>query len=362
MDQERLHTLLTREIANELTETEAAELQQLLQQYPHASYIREIFMKPWRETGHQTGPEQLSEMQARHLQRLQATVDLHPSLAEENIAPLPQHRRRWWRATAIAASIALLIAIGWKIFSRPAPAAKVPSGEVLATAKGIRSQLMLPDGSHVWLNAGSKLNYPKSFVAGQPRIVELEGEAFFDVATNANWPFQVKTKAFTILVLGTSFNVRAYPEEDSAVTSLVNGSVEVQLDKDGKQKVMLHPNEKLTVPSNLLTSQINTAATEESKPTIRIYKQQLTQVHDSLVSETAWVKNKLAFKHLELDKVTALLEQWYGVEIGFHDQQKKQLYFTGVFETNSLDAVLEALTSTGSFTYTKDERGKIWIE
>ncbi|NML36634.1 DUF4974 domain-containing protein [Chitinophaga sp. G-6-1-13] len=361
MDQEKLYTLLTREIANELTEAEAEELQQLLQQYPHASYIREIFMKPWQETGRPASTEQLSDMQARHLQRLHAS-DATPRVTTEGETPVVQlAKRRWWRAAGIAAGIALLIAVGWKFI--PGRTTAPQPQKSLATAKGIRSQLLLPDGSRVWLNSGSKLNYPRSFAARGPRVVELEGEAFFEIATDANRPFRVQTKAFTILVLGTSFNVRAYPQEDSAVTSLVDGAIEVQLDKNGQQKVMLRPNEKLTIPSNLFTARDNEAAvTEEQRPAIHLYKQRLTQIRDSITSETAWVKNKLAFKHLELDKVSALLEQWYGVEISFRDQQKKQLYFTGVFETNNLDEVLEALASTGSFTYTKDEKGRIWIE
>lgn len=362
MDQERLYTLLTREIANELTPAEAEELQQLLQQYPHASYIREVFTKPWQETSYGSTPEQLKQMQARHLQRLQTASSSSAATIPDDVTTTTPVRRLWWRVASVAASIALIAFTGWKLLYRPATQ-PLPL-EKLVTSKGTRSQLLLPDGSHVWLNAGSKLNYPPTFAAGQPRMVELEGEAFFEIATDVNRPFRVKTKSFTILVLGTSFNVRAYPEEDSAVTALVNGAVEVQLDQAGQQKILLRPNEKLTVPAGLYANPDDARLheNETGKLQIPIYKQQLTQVRDSIVSETAWVKNKLAFKHLELEKVTALLEQWYGVEIDFHNEEKKRLYFTGMFETDNLDEVLDALTSTGSFTYTKDARGKIWIE
>ncbi|WP_143307406.1 FecR family protein [Chitinophaga vietnamensis] len=354
MDQERLYHLLAREIANELTTAESEELQQLLQQYPHASYIREVFTRRWQETSRQAPAQQMLE---RHLQRLQQQPG---EQAADEPAPRPV-RRIWLRAVAAAASIALIAFAGWRWLQHPVvpPAPK----EQLVTLKGTRSHITLPDGSQVWLNAGSRLNYPKAFADKQPRIVQLEGEAFFDVAADANRPFRVQTKSFTILVMGTAFNVRAYPGEDSAVTSLVQGAVQVQLDKAGKQLVALRPNEKLTVPANLFEhSDEPVKEIDNKKIPLTVYKQHLTQVRDSLVSETAWVKNKLAFKHLELEKVSAMLEQWYGVEIGFRNNKRKQLYFTGVFETDNLDNVLEALASTNSFSYTKDARGKIWIE
>jgi transmembrane sensor len=354
MDQEKLYNLLAREIANELTSAEAENLQQLLVEHPDASYIREVFTRQWKEAAQGAFPHNMLE---KHQQRLQAASC---TVADEAVAA-PHVRSLWLRIIAVAASIILIVFAGWKIqhraFFTPLPLAQK------VTPKGTRSQMLLPDGSRVWLNSGSRLEYPKTFVAGEPRVVQLEGEAFFQVTNDANSPFSVQTKSFTILVLGTSFNVRAYPEESSAVTSLVEGAVEVQLDKAGKQKVTLHPNEKLTVPANLFAiadEPVSKADTRKLQTTV--YRQQLTQVRDSIVSETAWVNNKLAFKHLQLEKVTALLEQWYGTEIGFHNQQKRSLYFTGVFETDHLDDVLTALASTSSFSYTKDANGKIWIE
>lgn len=354
MDQERLYHLLAREIANELTTAELEELQQLLQRYPNASYIREVFTRRWQEASRQVPAQQMLE---RHLQRLQQAPD--EQIAAEP-APRPV-RRIWLRAMAIAAGIALITFAGWRWLQDPA--APAAPREQLVTLRGKRSHIVLPDGSHVWLNAGSRLDYPKAFADRQPRIVQLEGEAFFDVAADANRPFRVQTKSFTILVMGTAFNVRAYPGEDSAVTSLVQGAVQVQLDKAGKQLVALRPNEKLTVSANLFEhSDEQLKETDTRKLQIPVYKQHLTQVRDSVVSETAWVKNKLAFKHLELEKVSAMLERWYGVEIGFRNENRKQLYFTGVFESDNLDNVLEALASTNSFSYTKDANGKIWIE
>lgn len=351
MNQEKLYALLAREMAGTLTAEEATALQELLQQYPDASYIREVFAQTWAPAGKQyTGP-QVQQLLEKHQLRMQELPDT------ENTATAPVPRHMWRVYSGIAAAILVLLAVGGYRFLTPKKKTVAPLAQ-LVTEKRMRSQVLLPDGSRVWLNAGSKLNYPEQFAPHAPREVTLEGEAFFVVTADAERPFRVHTQAFHIRVLGTSFNVRAYPQEDSAVTSLVQGSVEVVLNNEGNQVVSLKPNEKLTVPVHPIVSESNTTAT--STPIV-ISKSKLIPVQDSIIPETAWVQNKLAFKHLQLEKVATMLEQWYGVEIGFKDNNKKQLYFSGVFETESLEQVLNALETTMSFTWHKDAAGKIWI-
>jgi transmembrane sensor len=353
MDQEKLYALLARELAGTLTEDEAAELQQLLQQYPDASYIREVFAQDWMPAGKQYSGQQVQQLLEKHQLRMQALPDIATTVEE------PVRRSTWKLYSGIAAGVLVLLAVGgyWRLHTKEKAA---PPLAQMVTEKRMRSQVTLPDGSRVWLNAGSKLDYPRQFAPHAPREVTLEGEAFFMVTADAERPFRVHTKTFHIRVLGTSFNVRAYPLEDSAVTSLVQGSVEVVLENADNQVVSLKPNEKLTVPVLHTAPENNTAATTTA-PVI-IYKSKLVPVRDSIIPETAWVQNKLAFKHLQLEKVVVMLEQWYGVEIGFKDNSKKQLYFSGVFETESLEQVLDALETTLSFTWHKDANGKIWID
>ena len=108
---------------------------------------------------------------------------------------------------------------------------------------GKRTDVVLSDGTHIYINAGSKLVYPRTFEKGV-REVLLEGEAYFDVARNEKCPFIVKTNGMDVQVLGTSFNVRAYCDEDSTAVVLAKGSVEVGAGKrDGK--IRLAPNEML---------------------------------------------------------------------------------------------------------------------
>jgi transmembrane sensor len=353
MDQEKLYALLAREMAGILTEDEAATLQQLLQQYPDASYIREVFAQNWTPAGKQYSGPQVQQLLEKHHARMQALTD---TISVE--APAP--RRMWKLYSGIAAGVLVMLAIGGYWWYAPKKAIPAPLAQMI-TQKRSRSQVVLPDGSKVWLNAGSKLDYPKQFAPHAPREVTLEGEAFFVVTADAERPFRVHTKTFHVRVLGTSFNVRAYPQEDSAVTSLVQGSVEVVLENAANQVVSLRPNEKLTVPVQVHVTPVESNTVADPVPIV-IYKSKLSPVRDSILTETAWVQNKLAFKHLELEKVAAMLEEWYGVEIGFKDNRKKQLYFSGVFETESLEQVLNALETTLSFTWHKDAAGKIWIQ
>ncbi len=354
MMHDKIWNLLAKKMANQLPPEEETELERLLQQHPDASYIKEVMMQPWKDKNRHFTPEETDLALQRHQKRLQAALE---SGEEEPEPRTGRVRRMILRISGVAAALALAVYITYAVWPRQQAAA---DGELqqMVTRQGSRSQIKLPDGTSVWLNAGSQLDYPKQFT-GQNREVTLLGEAFFDVAQDAEHPFIVKTRTFSIRVLGTTFNVRAYPQEENAVTSLVSGVVEVVTDKN---TIRLMPNEKLSISTlqALDSGPADEGATGvASAPAV---KSTLTEVSDSVMAETAWVENKLAFKKLPLEKVATMLEQWYGADIRFKDEAKKQLYFTGVFEEEDLTEVLKALELTGSFHFKKDAEGVIWIE
>ncbi|MGN7723198.1 FecR family protein [Chitinophaga sp. 22620] len=355
MMHDKIWNLLAKKMANQLSPEEETELERLLQQHPDTSYIKEVMMQPWKDKHKHFTPEETDLALQRHQKRLQAALESGEAEPEPRTGRV---RRMILRISSVAAVLALALYIGYAVWPQQRGAADAELQQMV-TRQGSRSQIKLPDGTSVWLNAGSQLDYPKQFT-GQNREVTLLGEAFFDVAQDAEHPFIVKTKTFSIRVLGTTFNVRAYPQEENAVTSLVSGVVEVVMDKN---TIRLMPNEKLSI-STLQTVGSGTADDETSSissgaPAV---KSTLTEVSDSVMAETAWVENKLAFKKLPLEKVAGMLEQWYGADIRFKDEKKKQLYFTGVFEEEDLTEVLKALELTGSFHFKKDAEGVIWIE
>ncbi len=130
----------------------------------------------------------------------------------------------------------------------------------LKTPRGGQYQVVLPDGTKVWLNASSSLRFPTAFV-GKQRDVELTGEAYFEVAKNKEKPFHVNVKEMQIEVLGTHFNVNAYSDENSIKTSLLEGSVKI---KNGSESGLLKPGQQGVIKNNSKNIEIKNADMDRS--------------------------------------------------------------------------------------------------
>jgi ferric-dicitrate binding protein FerR (iron transport regulator) len=218
----------------------------------------------------------------------------------------------------------------------------------VTTKPGSKTQIQLPDGSIVWLNANSNLTYDKDF-GKTLREVKLTGEAFFDVVKDHAHPFVIHTKVIDVKVLGTQFNVKAYPNEAYTETSLIRGSVEVTVKNRSNEKHYLKPNEKISVANNM---ESETAGVEtHSKPLI--LTETLTYYHaDSTVIETSWVDNKLTFQENETFRQVALkMERWYGVNISFADEEVTEIRLYGSFTSETINQALEALHEGFGFNY-----------
>lgn len=366
-DNNRLWYLLARRTAREILPEEEVELDKLLQEYPHASFTEEILQHEWNDKYKKYTDKDKEQLLQKHLQRLKEAEALQ-EISEQDEPEMKQVGKRngvlrllTYGSVAAAAIIIVLL-----VWNKPGKAIvaqqeeEVKFGKQAVTRRGSRTKLVLPDSSTVWLNAGSTLDYPQQF-NGKTRDVRLQGEAYFEITKNADQPFFVHTRSFNIKVLGTGFNVRAYPDEDSAVTALVHGSVEVI--PTGKKSIFLKPNEKITLPVNIIAEENKKrkhaiAAGGEVMQAPR----PMTVIQDSIQVETAWVYNKLAFRKMPLENVAMLLEKWFGADIRFKNGEKKALRFTGVYNDERLEEILLSLEATGSFHYAKDKRGTIWIE
>ena len=314
----------------------------------------------WDSTPVEFDEDELAELKTKSWQALYKTKSNHdlPLVEPAKVITIRRKRQYWWYAAA--ACLAFVLFATWKWW----PAGNGEEHEIvyqqqLVTQKGSRTQVVLPDNSKVWLNAGSKLDYPKQF-DGKTRDVQLEGEAYFEVTNNKDKPFFVHAPSFDIKVLGTGFNVRAYPDEDSAVTALVHGSVEVIVGKKEKRTILLHPNEKITLP---MSAGMDEPAKEINNKTVSTtLPEKMIVVEDTIQLETAWINNKLAFDKTSLGNIAVVLEKWFGADIRFKDENKKKLNFHGVYNGESLDEILYTLELTGTFRYKKDSNGVIWIE
>ncbi|NOY96810.1 MAG: FecR family protein [Chlorobi bacterium] len=177
----------------------------------------------------------------------------------------------------------------------------------LITPKGGEYNLVLSDGTKVWVNADSKLIYPVKFIGGT-RELTLEGEAYFEVAKNIRKPFIIKTNDYNIEVLGTTFNVSAYKDDSKVVTTLVEGSVKIKDFDDSGNEVRIKPDEQLIL--------------NKVEKGILIRK---VDVNDYI----AWKEGRFIFVRQNLESIMGILARWYNFDVQFEAEELKALVFTG---------------------------------
>lgn len=355
---EQLWYLASLKLSGEAGPQDLAELDRLLKASPEAVFQLEIMEKLWQQ---QAGlPQQkVAEAYSRHLQRLSNHLS-EPALQYEDAAEAPaagpeaKVRRSWgWWVGGVAAS--LLAGMLLFFFTGREPGLKKQLHNVVSTRLGSKSKVQLPDGTVVVLNSGSRLTYDQAF-NGTLREVHLVGEAFFDVAKDKGRPFIIHTNTVDVKVLGTVFNLRAYPDEQTTETSLIHGSVEVMLLASPDKKIVLKPSEKLVVqntpPPALAPAQ---TAAASAVPLVTISKVHNIK-NDSSILETSWVDNKLAFDNESLELIAQKMERWYDVEIFITDEALKKPTYTITLEGEGVEEALNALKITGGFSYSINKK------
>src|SRR5688572_15893212 len=219
MNNDRLQELISRTLAGEAGPEEAKELQALLAADSEAMTRYQLLQQFWNR--HET-PSQQHVEDALH--NLLGQLQLSPASAVAPFENRPRITRYWRRYVTAAAVIIMLTGIGYLHWRDQKKAAVLASLVEKHNARGTKSTITLTDGSKVWLNADSKLQYPEVF-SGNLREVYLNGEAFFEVTKNPSRPFIIHLANGTVRVLGTSFNIRAYDNEKTVETSVTTGKV-----------------------------------------------------------------------------------------------------------------------------------------
>jgi len=191
----------------------------------------------------------------------------------------------------------------------------------ISTARGNQYQLILADGSKVWLNSASSLRFPTSFT-GDIREVELDGEGYFEVAKNAGKPFHVKTKTQDVEVLGTHFNVNAYNDEVATKTTLLEGSVKVKADNS----VVLKPGEQSVLKAN-------SPFTIDHSPDI-----------DQVM---AWKNGWFEFDNTDIKAIMRQISRWYDVDIRYETKTDNQTYGGRISRNINLSNILKMLELYG---------------
>jgi ferric-dicitrate binding protein FerR (iron transport regulator) len=262
--------------------------------------------------------------------RIYAAINERISAKQTPVVKIRQQRTYIFKA-AIAAAVLLVIYIGIDLgkSDTPPPLQKVFANNfnTITTPKGSIKKIVLPDGTMVWINAASTLRYPAVFSKNE-RIIELNGEAYFEVAHNAKRPFKVKVKGQTVEVMGTHFNLMAYDDEPVIKTALMEGKVKVSAKKN---MVVLNPGQQSVL-------------TKDASGLLNV-----TPINGNDV--LAWKSGKFYFNQSDIRSVMREISRWYDMEIDCKDTL--QVLLNGSISRNvPLERVLKIFELTGEVKFT----------
>jgi transmembrane sensor len=217
---------------------------------------------------------------------------------------------------------------------------------------GARTEIVLPDGSTVWLNAGSKIKYMNVFNRDN-REIQLNGEAYFKVAKNADLPFDVKTGDLSIQALGTEFNVKSYDDEDIIETTLVEGKIAIHQGRKQKN-IYLEPHQQafyVKYNKNLTVKDLKIV--REAKPEVLNSRKDIIYIAEKIDPEpiVAWKENRLILKGEELSNLVIKLERKYDVKFIFGSERLREFRFSGTLENETLTQVLDVIKLSAPLEY-----------
>jgi ferric-dicitrate binding protein FerR (iron transport regulator) len=204
----------------------------------------------------------------------------------------------------------------------------------LSVPNGRRFDIVLSDNSHVYLNAGSSLRYPVNFIPGKKRQVFLEGEAFFEVSEDKEHPFVVTSGNMDVQVLGTKFNVNAYPEETNINTVLVEGSVQLNVTEDEKNA---NSSSVLLEPGHIAHWDKDSKSAKMEEVDTELY--------------TSWMQGKLVLRGMRFKDIMKKLERHYGVSIQNKNKELENRVFTATFDVETIEEVLNTFVAETDFDY-----------
>ena len=222
---------------------------------------------------------------------------------------------------------------------------------------GHKGHIILPDGTQIWMNSNTTLKYDAAF-NGITRKVYLDGEAYLTVAKDPKRPFLVETSTLTLRVLGTSFNVKSYGDENITETTLIEGSLMIFPESSNAKKmrkVILKPNEKATFnkSENILSIDkldVKTSISKDDTGNPATPDLEVSQIE----SVVAWKDNELIFGNETLEEICVKMERWYGIKIRIEDERLKRrgYRYNGKFIYNeTITQVMDIISRTTPMEY-----------
>lgn len=353
--EERIWILLSRKFSDSITENEEIELKQLLRYHPDAQYTFEILGKIWHPSANESSIHKSVSFHDMDMDK--PAVALLENTEEKRTESVLTWRRK--RVLYYAASIILLLGASiyfWYAMTG-GEKADVSDFYTVSTNPGEIKKMFLPDGTEIWLNADSHIEYPVNLASDSIRIVMLTGEAYFKVKHDEQHPFIIRTKNMEIKDIGTEFNVKSYPDESQAEATLISGLIEINL-PDNKRSILLKPNEKIVVYQNRRVEKYglkDSMKQEAPVQDIQISGYQIAPIKkDPIIqtfSETAWMQNDLVFKNEPFEELAKAMERKYAVKIIIKDNIISQYQLTGIFRDENIEQALMELQVIAPFNY-----------
>ena len=225
----------------------------------------------------------------------------------------------------------------------------------VSASLGSKSEIVLPDNTHVWLNAGSKIKYSTSFNRNN-RMIYLEGEGYFKVAGNKELPFIVDAFGFEVKAIGTEFNVKAYKDDATIETTMVEGKVTLQHSRENiLEDIFLVPNQKSTFFKSKETLTVETIKELQAKHEELKYIPENRLVIASNVdpkSMISWKENQMIIESKKLSDLVEILARKYKVAFEFKSEDIKRFRFSGTFEDETLQQVMDVIKISSPIDYT----------
>ncbi|HVV06381.1 MAG TPA: FecR domain-containing protein [Puia sp.] len=349
----RIIQLLARKLSGEATVGELAELDDLLTRNPEGVYYAELIGQLWDEEK-MRGPTDTDIFYLKHIARHRpdfrglGKLPVRPVIETEEPREMPlessfaEGRGRRYLLGWIGVAAAVIITLGYFLLHSGAikTSEAVAGGVVEVEApKGSRKTLFLPDGTMVRLNGGSSIRYDSNMQQKDARVVTLSGEAYFDVARDKDRGFIVHTDEIAIKVLGTAFNVRAYPQDKMTEATLMHGSIELTVNNKPYQKIILRPREKFAliddVPEKLIVQDIVPLKVEDKE----------------YVQEVSWVEDEFVFQNETLEELAPRMERWFNVQVRIDNPRIKAFHFTGIFHKETIEQALTVLQFIKPFKF-----------
>jgi transmembrane sensor len=302
--------------------TASAEEKEMLHQWYDATN------DGWVEVVETSASDTEENIKQRIFRDLQKRIQLDKEAQQQKVIKHDFSLKRWLLPVASAAAVLL---IGFYVLNNnnkqmlpvERQLVKAPSNKVI--------QIILADGSKVWLNAGSVFKYPKAFNAKIREVELIEGRAFFDIKHMTDHPFVVKTNNLNVTVLGTSFDVRSYKREGTTKVSVVTGKVGITVPNEpAKPAIMLVAKEEIVL--NRTTRHVAKAITKEAVVNL-------------------WCKDVLVFDQQDLSSVFKAIEKKYNTKITVADKDLLKERISITLGNQRLDTIMEILSFTKHFNY-----------